>query len=164
MPKRGLHYSEKISLNRPATHAEGPSFRHDGLSVLGLIDAIILTKRCLYLMEETNFKVVQGDTFTIKVMYKNPNGTAVDLTDYTVKMDVRDKPGGKILCGSATEENGGVNIDGPNGEIDIEFSSSQTKKFTIPTAAYQILLINNDDGKKTTLTQGYFKVSAAVVK
>lgn len=115
-------------------------------------------------MEETNFQIVQGDTFTIKVVYKNPNGTAIDLTDYTVKMDVRDKPGGKILCASATEQNNSVSIDGPAGEINIELTPSQTKKFTIPTAAYQILLINNDDGAKTTLTQGYFKVSQAVVK
>jgi hypothetical protein len=115
-------------------------------------------------MEEVNFEVVQGDNFDINLVYKSSDGSVVDLTDYTVRMDVRDRPGGKVLCASATESNNGISIDGPEGKIYIEFSSSQTKKFTIPTASYQILLINNDDNKRETILNGYFKVKAAVVK
>lgn len=115
-------------------------------------------------MEEVNFNVVQGDTFNIRVSYKNPDDSVIDLSDYIAKMEVRDKPGGRILCASATTENGGIAIDGPNGTLDIEFIPDQTKKFTNPTAAYQIKIINSDNGQQTTLTKGYFKVSQAVIR
>jgi hypothetical protein len=113
-------------------------------------------------MEEVNFKVVQGDTFTIVVTYKNPNGSAINLTDFTARMDVRDKPGGKILCASATQNNNGITIDALNGKITIEFTPEQTKKFTLPSAAYQLQIDNN--GEKITLAQGYFQVSSAVIR
>ena len=115
-------------------------------------------------MEEVNFKVIQGDTFTIVVTYKNPNGSVIDITDFTARMDVRDKPGGKVLCASATENNGGIVIDGPNGEITIEFTPAQTKKFTIPNAAHQLKITNLNTNQETTLVQGYLQVSSAVIR
>ena len=114
-------------------------------------------------MEEVNFKVVQGDTFSIVVNYKNPSGSAIDLTDFTARMDVRDKPGGKILCASVTENNG-INISDAQGQINIEFSPSQTKKFTIPNCAYQLKIINNNNNQHTTILQGYLQVSSAVIR
>jgi hypothetical protein len=114
-------------------------------------------------MEEVNFKVVQGDTFNIVVTYKNPNGSAIDLTDFTARMDVRDKPGGKILCASATENNG-ITISNADGEITVEFSPSQTKKFTLPNSAYQLKITNSNNGQQTTLLQGYLQVSSAVIR
>jgi hypothetical protein len=115
-------------------------------------------------MEEVNFKIVQGDTFTIQATYKNPDGSVIDLTDYSAQMDVRDKPGGKILCASATELNNGISIDGENGKINVEFTPSQTRKFTLPNSAYQLKITNNDTGQQTTLTQGYIQVSSAVIR
>ena len=115
-------------------------------------------------MEEVNFKVIQGDTFTISVIYKNPNGTPINLGDYTAKMDVRDKPNGKVLCASATEANGGITINDNAGQVTIKFTPSQTKKFTLPTAAHQLKIINSLTGEEVTLVNGYLNVSAAVIK
>lgn len=115
-------------------------------------------------MEEVNFKTVQGDTFTIRLIYKNPNGTPIDLTDFTAQMDVRDKPGGKILCATATEQNGCVTIDGPNGTVEVEFSHDQTKKFTTPTSSYQLKVINKNNDDQTTLSTGYIQVYQAVIR
>lgn len=115
-------------------------------------------------MEEVNFKVVQGDTFSIAVNYKNPDGTAIDLVDYTARMDIRDVPGGRVLCASATEENGGISINGSAGQINIQFTPTQTKKFTIPNAAHQLQIIHNDTNKKITLVTGHIKVSPSVIK
>lgn len=115
-------------------------------------------------MEEVNFKVVQGDTFEITVSYKNPDGTAINLVDYTARMDVRDVPGGKILCASSTEENNGITINDNAGTINVKFTSAQTKKFTIPNAAYQLQIIDNATSKKYTLVYGYLKVSPSVIK
>ena len=113
-------------------------------------------------MEEVNFQVVQGDTFTIRVTYTNPNGTPINLTGFTAKMDVRDQPGGKILCASIASGSG-ITITGSQGLLDIEFSPAQTRKFTMPSAAYQ-LKVTSSSGQQTTILRGYFSVSGAVVR
>lgn len=115
-------------------------------------------------MEEVNFKVIQGDTFTITVSYKNPNGTSINLGDFTARMDVRDKPNGKVLCASATETNGGIDINDSAGTITVEFTPAQTKKFTLPSSSYQLKIIDEATGKQTTLLYGHLSVSAAVAK
>lgn len=114
-------------------------------------------------MEEVNFQVVQGDTFTMEVTYTNPNGSAINLTDFSAKMDVRDQPGGKILCASISSTNQ-IDIDGTNGKLTISFTPAQTRKFTTPSAAYQLKIINNNTGESTTLVRGYFSVNAAVIR
>ena len=113
-------------------------------------------------MEEVNFKVVQGDTFSIIVTYQNPDGTDINLTQYTARMDVRNEPSGKILCASATTSNG-ISIDPLNGELTITFTPSQTRKFTTPNAAYQLKLIS-PSGVNTTILSGYFSVTPAVIR
>lgn len=114
-------------------------------------------------MGEVNFSVVQGDTFNIEVTYENPNGSSMDLTDFSAKMDVRNEPGGKILCASINSSNQ-IDIDGPNGKLTIYFTPAQTRKFTTPNAVYQLQIINNDTGEKTTLLNGHFSVKAAIVR
>jgi hypothetical protein len=114
-------------------------------------------------MEEVNFKVVQGDTFKMRVTYKNPNGTVIDLSDYSAKMDVRNEPAGKILCATINSSSG-IDIDGPNGTIDIEFTPAQTRKFTTPSAAYQLKIINDTTGEHNTLVRGYLSVTPAVIR
>lgn len=113
-------------------------------------------------MEEVNFKIVQGDTFSVLVTYQNPDGTDINLTEYTARMDVRNEPSGKILCASTTSSNGIV-IDPVNGELNITFTPAQTRKFTTPSAAYQLKLIS-PSGVHTTILSGYFSVTPAVIR
>lgn len=115
-------------------------------------------------MEEVNFKVIQGDTFTITVSYKNPDGTSINLGDFTAKMDVRDKPNGKVLCASATEANGGITINDNAGTITVKFTPAQTRKFSLPTSSHQLKIIDESTGNQTTLVYGHLSVSAAVIK
>ena len=114
-------------------------------------------------MEEVNFKVVQGDTFSIRVTYTDSSSSPIDITDFSARMDVRNEQGGKILCASITDSNG-ITIDGENGILDIEFTPSQTRKFTTPSAAYQLKIINSGTNEQNTLIYGYFSVSSAVVR
>lgn len=114
-------------------------------------------------MEEVNFKVVQGDTFKMRVTYRNPDSTVIDLSDYSAKMDVRNEPAGKILC-ARINSTSGIDIDALNGTLDIEFTPAQTRKFTTPSAAYQLKIINNATGEQHTLVRGYLSVTPAVVR
>jgi hypothetical protein len=114
-------------------------------------------------MEEINFKVVQGDTFKIRVEYTDPDKNPINLTDFSAKMDVRNEPGGKILC-AAINSSSGISIDGDAGVLDITFNPSQTRKFTTPSAAYQLKIISNGNQEENTILKGYFSVSPAVIR
>jgi hypothetical protein len=37
---------------------------------------------------KVNFEEYEGDTLTMSFAYKNPDGTLIDLTGYTAKMDI----------------------------------------------------------------------------
>lgn len=113
-------------------------------------------------MDEVNFNVVQGDTFTIRVEYKDENNNTIDLTGFSAVMVVRDKPGGKIVCAEITNQSGIV-INGPLGYLDITIPPEKTRKFTTPRARYQIQVINGQ-GVKTTVLSGYFAVSTTVIR
>jgi len=113
-------------------------------------------------MEEVNFKVVQGDTFAIRVIYKNSNGTPINLSGYSARMDIRNEPSGKILCASINEQSG-ITITPSTGVLDIQFNPSQTRKFTLPSAAYQ-LQIRSSNGTQTTILKGYISTSSAVIR
>lgn len=112
-------------------------------------------------MDEVNFEVVQGDTFSIQVEYYDANDVPIELTGFSAIMDVRDKPGGKILCASATSSTT-IDIDEDNGVLDITFLPEQTRKFT-PRSSYQLQIIS-PEGLKTTILKGYFSVFPAVIR
>jgi hypothetical protein len=116
----------------------------------------------MHLMEDINFKVVQGDTFTFEVIYQNPNGSLIDLTGYTAKVDVRDRPAGKILCASVTNSSG-IIISGLEGKIVVTFTPEQTRKFTVPNASYQLQIIAPNT-QRTTILKGNIIVSAATIR
>ena len=114
-------------------------------------------------MEEVNFNVVQGDTFQIRVEYTDSNNLPIDLTDFSAKMDIRDKPGGKILCASISNSNGIV-IDGVEGSLNITINSSQTRRFTTPSAAYHLKIKNNGNQEESTILKGYFSVTPVIIR
>lgn len=114
-------------------------------------------------MEEVNFSVVQGDTFQIRVEYTDSNNLPIDLTDFSAKMDIRDRPGGKILCASLNSSDGIV-IDGPEGSMDITIDSIQTRRFTTPSAAYHLKVINNGNQEESTILKGYFSVTPVIIR
>ena len=112
-------------------------------------------------MQESNFKIIQGDTLVLTAIYKDSNKAPIDITDYTAEFQVRDMPGGKIICAIVDTANGIV-IDGPNGKVITTVSSDLTKKFTSPKAAYQLQI--NSGTIKTTLATGWFEVQKGIIQ
>lgn len=111
--------------------------------------------------DNLNFKITQGDTFDLEITYEDLNGVPINLTGYTFTLEVRDKPGGSILCASCTLGDG-ITVSSPTtGFIGISISSAKTKKFNLPKSAYQIQAILGNS--KTTLAQGWFEVNAGVI-
>ena len=111
--------------------------------------------------DNLNFKITQGDTFDLEITYEDVNGAPINLTNYTFVMEIRDKPGGSILCATCSLGDG-ITVSAPaTGFIGISVSSEKTKKFNLPKSAYQIQAILGNS--KTTLAQGWFEVNAGVI-
>jgi len=112
-------------------------------------------------MQDTNFKIIQGDTLVLSVIYKDNSGNPINITGYTAEFQVRDMPGGKTVCATVDTTNGIV-IDGPNGKVTVTVSSDLTKKFSVPKSAYQLQI--NSGTVKTTLATGWFEVSKGIIQ
>lgn len=51
-----------------------------------------------------NFVLVQGETFTHNLTYKNKSGSVIDLSTYTAKMQVRDKTTNALILELSTTD------------------------------------------------------------
>lgn len=112
---------------------------------------------------ERNWKITQGDSFTLQIAYSDNNGNPINLLGSSVLFMVRDKPGGQVFCASAGLGDGITFTSASGGIIDINIAPSKTRKFNLPKSAYQIQL-TSAGGINTTLLQGYFDVNAGVIE
>jgi len=117
-------------------------------------------------MKEVNYNVIQGDNFQLALTYTDSSGSAINLTGASAYMEVRDKPGGQILCATASGAPGaagdGLTFTASSGKISINLTAAKTSVFITPRAAYQLQLTDSG-GAKTTLLQGWFLVNTGVI-
>jgi hypothetical protein len=112
--------------------------------------------------DSKNYKITQGDTFNLEIQYVDPDNNPISLEGFTFLMEIKDKPGGSILCASCTIGDG-INItDSVNGIFTVTVSPQKTKSFNYPKSAYQIQ-ITDQYNQKYTLLQGWFNVNAGVI-
>ena len=65
-----------------------------------------------------NFKVDQSTNFTFTIIYKDPDGDPIDLTQYRVFMDIKSAPGSKKVLASLTQGNG-ITVTPLQGKIEV---------------------------------------------
>jgi hypothetical protein len=109
-------------------------------------------------LETVNFSIIQGDAFNLVVTYTDENNQPINLTGFDVTFQVRDMPGGNVICTTATRGNG-ITIDNGAGKMTIHIIGDETDKFTVPKAAYQLKI----DTTETTILSGWFAVDKAVI-
>ena len=117
-------------------------------------------------MKEVNYNIIQGDNFQLALTYTDSSGSAINLTGASAYMEVRDKPGGQILCatasGAPSAAGDGITFTASAGQININLTSAKTSVFITPRAAYQLQL-TSATGIKTTLLTGWFLVNNGVI-
>jgi hypothetical protein len=128
--------------------------------------------------------LIKGDTFTLDFSYTDSSGVAVDLSNYTAKMQIRRSAYVDELLGELTEAyplgsfglsgdrgaflstggqigyTGGIvlNYNGITGNIYIEIDSDTTKYFPIGRYIYDLQLTNDGNGKQETILRGSLDV------
>lgn len=109
-----------------------------------------------------NIRFHQGATWSFTLTLTDDNGTAIDLTGYTAKMQIRDLPGGTVF---ETLETGGAGIviTAATGEIALTFTAAETAALTISRGMYD-LKITSSGAVVTYLLKGEFVVDARITQ
>jgi hypothetical protein len=113
-------------------------------------------------MSSTNFKIIQGDTWSVDLYYTDSEDNPINISNYNLIAEVRDKPGGNMLCATAsTAQESIVLVDFPNttNAVRVTFTGDQTSKFNLPRSAYQIKVLETQD----TLLSGWLEIDPGVI-
>jgi len=115
-----------------------------------------------------NFTIEQGTTVNFELQYKDSSGSAIDLTDYSGRMQIRPdyadntKKSYIYLSSSLNDDNTGLNINGPAGTIGVYISATTSSALNFTTALYDIEL--ESGSVVTRLLQGTIKLSREVTR
>ena len=110
---------------------------------------------------QKNFEVDQNATFSFIVEYKDNNGSPIDLTGASAKMQVRDTKGGSKLAFTLTSPAGGITITPLLGKLSIKMTPTQTSKLFYPKSSYDIM-VTDSNTNKIKLLEGFITLSRSV--
>jgi len=114
-------------------------------------------------LKDVNYDVIQGDSFQLDFTYTDELGAAINLTGYQIHMEVRDKPGGKILCATCSIGDGVTITNATHGTFSLVVSPAKTRKFVYPKSAFQVQ-VTSSSGIVSTIHKGWFNVDAGVIE
>ena len=102
----------------------------------------------------------QGATFSRVITWKNSNGTPIDLTNYTARMQVRaNYPSSTVLL-DLTTANGGITLGGALGTITLAATATTTAAIAADQYVYDLELITGSN--VTRVVEGSFTVTPEV--
>lgn len=110
-----------------------------------------------------NTTIDQGADWYITFVYENPDGTPVNITNYTAALQMRTSPLAKTAVLTLTTSNAGLTITGNSGTINAHATNVQTSAITNGKYAYD-LEITSPSGVVTRLVQGTVEVSPQVTR
>jgi hypothetical protein len=124
-----------------------------------------------------NFTCEQGATFDRTITYKDGQGTAIDLSDYTARMHVREYTGGDLIVALYSDTtqgssngyailNGPVDLyeDGANGNIRLLISAANTANLTSGSLKYDLEIENSVTSEVIRLIEGKFNVVPEITR
>lgn len=116
-------------------------------------------------MSEVNtydMHVYQGETWSCTLTIKDDNNNPVILTDYTAKMQVRDKAGGTLLKELATGGTG-ITINASAGEVTLAMTATETAALAFREGVFDIYILSSAS-TKTYLLKGRFIVTQRITQ
>ena len=109
-----------------------------------------------------DFTIEQGATFNLLLTWKIDN-VAVNLTNWTARLQARVDVEDTQTVLSLTTENGGITLGGALGTISLDQTATQTALLPAGTYVYDLELISGV-GAVTRLVQGELNISAEVTR
>jgi hypothetical protein len=78
-----------------------------------------------------NMTIWQGSTFGLTILAKNPDKTAMDLTSYSARMQIRPTYASGTVVESLTSANGEINIVTAEGKLELSLSAARTANIKV---------------------------------
>lgn len=116
-----------------------------------------------------DLKVDQGSTYNRVFTYKNSNGSLIDLTGFTSRMQIRESYQATSVILELNTANAGIVLGGTLGTITLNITPAQTLAINMNSLVgippyqnyvYDLELINGTNIKK--LINGFFTLIEAV--
>lgn len=104
----------------------------------------------------------QGATFSRVITWEDSNGSPINLTAYTARMQVRPEASSSTTTLSLTTENGRITLGGSAGTITLTVAAADTAAVAAGPYVYDLELVSG--GVVTRLTMGSFTVRAEVTR
>lgn len=113
-----------------------------------------------------NVEIDQGADWFLNVNYDNPNGTPVDISDYTAALQLRSLPEDPTAVLTLTTENDGITITGAEGLVAMHATATQTRAIDEGTYYYDLEITSpaTPVAVVTRLVQGQAVVSPEVTR
>jgi len=105
-----------------------------------------------------NLDIVQGSTFSAQLFAKDANGTAIDLTSYSVRGVIKYNYGTGV---SLVSLNAAVNTDpytAASGVIDVSITAANTASLPITIGVYDVEMYNPAETEVKKLLDGRVKI------
>jgi len=102
----------------------------------------------------------QGATFRRRITLLNPDETPVDLTGYSIRMQVRNKT---QMIVELTTENGRVIVEPLHGRFTLFLGASLTASLPVGFFTYDIEIASSNDNVQRAL-EGKFQISGEVTR
>jgi hypothetical protein len=111
-----------------------------------------------------DLEIKQGATLSLTATWKDSTGTAINLTGYTARMQVRSTYDAATTILSLTSAAGDIVLGGSAGTIAITASATVTATLTAPWAGVWDLELVSGGGVVTRLLEGSANVSPEVTR
>lgn len=109
------------------------------------------------------FTIYQGATFRKRLTWRAPDGTPIDLSGCTARMQVRAEVESPTVLLSLTTENGGLTLGGAAGTVDLYVSDEDAGAITWDAGVWDLEVVH-PSGEVTRLAQGSVAVSPEVTR
>ena len=100
--------------------------------------------------QDIDFYVYQGESWSQSYEVTDDSDSPMDLSGYTAKLQVRDRPGGVLLM--SLTSGSGITITGLVGKIDMEATAAETNALQFSIGRYDIYI--EKSGEITFLFKG----------
>lgn len=107
--------------------------------------------------------IEQGATYNQPLVWKDSSGTAVNVTGYTARMQIRKTVDATTIILTLTTENGRITVGGANGLITLLVSAADTAALTSFCGVYDLEVIS-PTGVVTRLLEGQVEISKEVTR
>ena len=111
-----------------------------------------------------NLYVYRGATFSEAITWKDENATPIDLTGFTARMQMRETVESSTPFLALTTENGGIQLGGAAGTINILATAAATSAITANAGVYDLEIVAGDGVTVTRLLEGIVFISPEVTR